>query len=178
MRARPRGRRRRRGGRRQSVFHAVSGGVASRAGSVVNDCNNHRQSVDHQRSVFDDAAGNSTGIVSAPCVVQTSAAGYGQIYIGFVNWALMALTLGLAWVSFLRQSRRRIRGRGLADHAIDVGTHVPGHAGDIELELAAQLGSRRGCSWSSISAFVTSQYDEDHSMAAGSRLSWPQSCSS
>ncbi len=28
-------------------------------------------------------------------IVQTSAAGYGQIYIGFINWALMALTLGL-----------------------------------------------------------------------------------
>jgi KUP system potassium uptake protein len=28
-------------------------------------------------------------------IVQTSAAGYGQIYIGFVNWALMILTLGL-----------------------------------------------------------------------------------
>jgi KUP system potassium uptake protein len=27
--------------------------------------------------------------------LQTSAAGYGQIYIGFVNWALMILTLGL-----------------------------------------------------------------------------------
>jgi KUP system potassium uptake protein len=28
-------------------------------------------------------------------IVQTSASGYGQIYIGFVNWVLMALTLGL-----------------------------------------------------------------------------------
>jgi KUP system potassium uptake protein len=28
-------------------------------------------------------------------IVQTSDAGYGQIYIGFVNWALMILTLGL-----------------------------------------------------------------------------------
>jgi KUP system potassium uptake protein len=28
-------------------------------------------------------------------IVQTSATGYGQIYIGFVNWALMILTLGL-----------------------------------------------------------------------------------
>jgi KUP system potassium uptake protein len=28
-------------------------------------------------------------------IVQTSASGYGQIYIGFVNWALMVLTLGL-----------------------------------------------------------------------------------
>ena len=27
-------------------------------------------------------------------IVQTSAAGYGQIYIGFVNWTLMILTLG------------------------------------------------------------------------------------
>jgi KUP system potassium uptake protein len=28
-------------------------------------------------------------------ITQTSASGYGQIYIGFVNWVLMALTLGL-----------------------------------------------------------------------------------
>jgi KUP system potassium uptake protein len=28
-------------------------------------------------------------------IVQTSASGYGQIYIGFVNWTLMLLTLGL-----------------------------------------------------------------------------------
>ena len=28
-------------------------------------------------------------------IAQTSATGYGQIYIGFVNWTLMALTLGL-----------------------------------------------------------------------------------
>jgi KUP system potassium uptake protein len=28
-------------------------------------------------------------------ILQTSATGYGQIYIGFVNWALMVLTLGL-----------------------------------------------------------------------------------
>jgi KUP system potassium uptake protein len=30
-------------------------------------------------------------------IKQTSAAGYGQIYIGFVNWTLMALTLGLTF---------------------------------------------------------------------------------
>ncbi|MGP0091015.1 MAG: potassium transporter Kup [Xanthobacteraceae bacterium] len=29
-------------------------------------------------------------------ITQTSAEGYGQIYVGFVNWVLMALTLGLA----------------------------------------------------------------------------------
>lgn len=29
-------------------------------------------------------------------ITQTSAEGYGQIYVGFVNWALMLLTLGLA----------------------------------------------------------------------------------
>src|SRR5262249_53876518 len=28
-------------------------------------------------------------------VKQTSATGYGQIYVGFVNWSLMALTVGL-----------------------------------------------------------------------------------
>jgi KUP system potassium uptake protein len=30
-------------------------------------------------------------------IAQTSATGYGQIYIGFVNWTLMALTLGLTF---------------------------------------------------------------------------------
>jgi K+ transporter len=29
-------------------------------------------------------------------ITQTSSEGYGQIYVGFVNWALMVLTLGLA----------------------------------------------------------------------------------
>ena len=28
-------------------------------------------------------------------ITQTSSEGYGQIYVGFVNWVLMALTLGL-----------------------------------------------------------------------------------
>jgi KUP system potassium uptake protein len=35
-------------------------------------------------------------------ITQTSSEGYGQIYVGFVNWVLMALTLGL-------QSRRSCR---------------------------------------------------------------------
>ncbi|HEY7300045.1 MAG TPA: potassium transporter Kup [Xanthobacteraceae bacterium] len=36
------------------------------------------------------------GVCPRLAVTQTSAEGYGQIYVGFVNWLLMALTLGLA----------------------------------------------------------------------------------
>jgi KUP system potassium uptake protein len=35
------------------------------------------------------------GLLPRMTIVQTSEEGYGQIYVGFVNWALMALTIGL-----------------------------------------------------------------------------------
>ena len=77
-------------------------------------------------------------------ITQTSAEGYGQIYVGFVNWVLMALTLGLTLgLSLLRQSRRGVRHRGFADHAADLGADVPGDARDLELEPAGEPGGRR-----------------------------------
>jgi KUP system potassium uptake protein len=36
------------------------------------------------------------GLSPRLAITQTSAEGYGQIYVGFVNWSLMVLTLGLA----------------------------------------------------------------------------------
>jgi len=36
------------------------------------------------------------GVCPRLAITQTSAEGYGQIYVGFVNWSLMVLTLGLA----------------------------------------------------------------------------------
>jgi KUP system potassium uptake protein len=36
------------------------------------------------------------GLCPRLAITQTSAEGYGQIYVGFVNWSLMVLTLGLA----------------------------------------------------------------------------------
>jgi KUP system potassium uptake protein len=49
---------------------------------------------------FDDAPGAiQLGLCPWLHVIQTSSEGYGQIYVGFVNWTLMVLTLNLA-VSF------------------------------------------------------------------------------
>ena len=53
-------------------------------------------------------------------IKQTSAEGYGQIYVGAVNWLLMIVTLGAdARLRQVRQSRRGLRHRRLADHADD-----------------------------------------------------------
>jgi KUP system potassium uptake protein len=45
-------------------------------------------------------------------ITQTSAAGYGQIYVGFVNWTMMVLTIGLA-ITF-RKSDNLASAYGLA----------------------------------------------------------------
>jgi len=51
--------------------------------------------VDHHRRLLDDAPSDTTWPPAAHICSQTSAESYGQIYVGFVNWALMALTLVL-----------------------------------------------------------------------------------
>ena len=47
-------------------------------------------------------------------ITQTSAEGYGQIYVGVVNWLLMIVTVGLT-IGFrqVRQSGGRLRHRGV-----------------------------------------------------------------
>ena len=80
-------------------------------------------------------------------VKQTSAEGYGQIYVGGVNWLLMivtvALTLGLPQI---RQSRQRLWHRGLADHADDDRAAVHRHARDLAVERRRGRRGRGGCS--------------------------------
>ncbi len=102
---------------------------------------------------------------------------YGQIYVGFVNWTLMALTLVLTIdVSFLGQSRRRLRHRGLADHAADQRPDVRRHARHLALEPAAQPHGRRGCS-SSSTARSSPPISSNSSKAAGFRW-WSRRSSS
>ena len=68
-------------------------------------------------------------------IKQTSSEGYGQIYVGVVNWLLMIVTLGLTdRLRQVRQSRLRLRHRGVADHADDVGAAVHRNARDLGLE--------------------------------------------
>ena len=77
-------------------------------------------------------------------VTQTSAEGYGQIYVGFVNWALMALTLGLTLA--FRSSDNLAAAFGIAvvaDHAADLDADVPGHARGLGLEPAVEHRGRR-----------------------------------
>ena len=76
-------------------------------------------------------------------IKQTSAEGYGQIYVGVVNWLLMVVTLGLTHrLRQVRQSRLRLWHRGVPDHADDLGAAVHRHARDLALEPA---GRRRRC---------------------------------
>ena len=56
----------------------------------------HRQPIDHHRRFFDDATGDSARLDAALRITQTSKEGYGQIYVGTVNWILMVVTIGLA----------------------------------------------------------------------------------
>ena len=68
-------------------------------------------------------------------ITQTSSEGYGQIYVGVVNWLLMIVTVGLTHrLRQIRQSRRRLRHRGFADHADDVGAAFHRDARDLGLE--------------------------------------------
>ena len=76
-------------------------------------------------------------------IKQTSAEGYGQIYVGAVNWLLMIVTLGLTHrLRQVRQSRRRLRHRRFADDADDQRAAVHRHARDLGLaDLAAPAPS-------------------------------------
>ena len=88
-----RSRRRSYGG--QHLLSAVSAGHARAAGAAGDDRNDHRQPVHYYRRLLDDAAGDPARMAAAAAIIQTSERGYGQIYVGAVNWLLMIVTLGL-----------------------------------------------------------------------------------
>ena len=72
-------------------------------------------------------------------IIQTSERGYGQIYVGIVNWLLDGRDRRPdPIVSEVGQSRRRLWHSGLGDHAHDLGAAVHRHARNLGLE-------RRGC---------------------------------
>ena len=80
-------------------------------------------------------------------IKQTSAEGYGQIYVGAVNWLLMIVTLGLDdRLRQVGQSRRRLRHRGLGDDADDHRAAVHRHARDLGLAARRRGRGRRRCS--------------------------------
>src|SRR5208283_829888 len=66
-------------------------------------------------------------------ITQTSAEGYGQIYVGFVNWLLMALTLVDGNVPLIGQFGGCFRHRSVDDHVADLDSDVPGDARHLAL---------------------------------------------
>jgi len=62
---------------------------------ACNRCDDHCEPVNHHRRIFDDAAGHSTWLAAAAADHPDLAEGYGQIYVGVVNWLLMIVTVGL-----------------------------------------------------------------------------------
>ena len=100
-------------------------------------------------------------------IKQTSAEGYGQIYVGSVNWLLMLCHGGPdPRLPKIRQSGQRLRHRGVADNADDHGTFVHRHAGSVELG--------RGCRRQAVAAlflvvdaaFFCANLSQDWPMAA------------
>ena len=106
--------------------------------------NDHRQPGDHQRRVFDDAAGDPARIMSAPAHRPDLG---GRLRPDLYRLCQLdadgADARPDAWFPLIRQSRCRIRNRRLADHAADVDTDVPGDAGNLGLEPAGQSCRRR-----------------------------------
>ena len=77
---------------------SFTGCVLNSADSVCDsgdDCDHNRQPSDHYRRVLDDPAGYTAGWLPRMWIVQTSQEGYGQIYVGVVNWLLMIVTVCL-----------------------------------------------------------------------------------
>ena len=77
-------------------------------------------------------------------IKQTSSEGYGQIYVGVVNWLLMIVTVGLT-IGFGKSDNLAVglRHRGFADDADDVGAAVHCDARDLGLEHVGRRRCRR-----------------------------------
>ena len=79
-----------------NLLPAVPGGAARAAGGAGDGRDDHRQPVDHHRRLLDDAAGDPARLAAAAARSRRPRSkGYGQIYVGAVNWLLMIVTLGL-----------------------------------------------------------------------------------
>ena len=81
--------------RRQHLLPALSWLPAAAVDRAGDAGHHHCQPVGHHRSVLDDPAGDPTRLDATARIKQTSSEGYGQIYVGIVNWLLMVITVGL-----------------------------------------------------------------------------------
>ena len=88
---------------------------------------------------------------------QTSAEGYGQIYVPTVNWLLMIVTIGLT-IGFRKSETNPApppeRHRRIGDDADDLGAAVHRDARDLALASCRRRRGRGATSSSSIAGFV------------------------
>jgi hypothetical protein len=104
-------------------------------------------------------------------ITQTSSQGYGEIYVGFVNWTLMVLTLALT-ISF-RSSDNLASAFGIVVALTKFLTSVlivPRHARGVGLEPLVERSGRRPVRHRR-PVVRGRQHDEGEWRAAGSR-SW------
>jgi hypothetical protein len=73
-------------------------------GAACDARHHHRQPGNHYRHLFDDASGHAARLVPGVRIRQTSDEEYGQIYVPFVNWTIMAFTIALT-VGFASSDR-------------------------------------------------------------------------
>jgi KUP system potassium uptake protein len=105
-------------------------------------------------------------------IKQTSAQGYGQIYVGVVNWLLMIVTPRTnPRLRQIRQFSRRLRHRGVVDDANDLGTSVHCHARGVGLEPFGRRHGRRRFSPSRHCVFFG-----EHVQGRGRRLCAAAAC--
>ena len=108
-------------------------------------------------------------------ITQTSEEGYGQIYVGTVNWLLMIVTLGLT-IGF-GKSDNLAAAYGIAVSATMLMTSVLSvHRHARNLELAGRGGGRgRGPVHHHRRRLFRRQHGQGAWTAAGSRCCWPPS---
>jgi len=78
-----------------NISFALSRAAADTTDRAGDRGDHHCQSIDHHRRLLDDPPGDPTRWLPRLRIKQTSSEGYGQIYVGVVNWLLMIVTVGL-----------------------------------------------------------------------------------
>ena len=130
--------------RQQHLLPAVPGTAAGSVDLLGDRGHHHRQPIDHHRRLLHDPAGDPARLAAAPAYHADFGAG---LWPNLCRRRQLAVDGGDhradAAVPQVRQSRRRLRHRRLADHADDVFPAVHRHARDLAMEPVGQRRHRR-----------------------------------
>ena len=143
----------RRADRGQHLLSALPGAAADAADRAGDGRDRHRQPVDHHRRLFDDPPGDPARLAAAP---DHQADLGGGLRPDLCRRGQLAVDDRHARpddrLRQVRQSRRRLRHRGVGDHADDERAAVHRHARDLGLAGLRRPARSRRCSSSSTAA--------------------------